>query len=513
MAFRLLVTLTFVLTLEGKTTIVLDDVTALVGHRFEYVVGDSEFLSVYKMVKIVEKGVKKLPEWLEYDSNTSVLTGTPGLGDLGVYTMRMRADCIDPAVTFCHDRISRTFHIRVDEPIKSAESRAAPDLPPYVNKSIDHLDVMVGRYFQYNILKSMFLDKEDGNSRNLTLDISLVSGKTLPTDSWLMFDPEGQMLYGIPFENDATGNRSRSVIKRFILTATDSQGQSAKDVISITYKFQTKVTHKIFLNLNSSLHFSLNSLQAYRSYLIQVAYTLAKFYNDSDLRHFTFFEPSEGSLMFPFLWGNNSLFTNICKRQEIEFLFNQIVHKNDSVTKLFSSHFPDDPPTSAELFYVGVCLSSTTTVPPPTPAPATEKAWIEIVLPALIAILVIVIIAILLLICCRHRRPSKRVPDSDKPMFLEDRRPIIFPEELEMLDPSMKPKGPLVLPADYLQETLPEVPPHGRPSPPYRAAPSTEEGPPVPPHHSFGGPLPQDALSDPPPYRLPPPYFNPHRLS
>ncbi|WAR26321.1 hypothetical protein MAR_012025 [Mya arenaria] len=214
--------------------------------------------------KIVEKGVKKLPEWLEYDSNTSVLTGTPGLGDLGVYTMRMRADCIDPAVTFCHDRISRTFHIRVDEPIKSAESREF--------------------IFQKNC----------------------------------------------------------------------------------------------YININNIIAFSLK----------------------------------------------------ICK-------------------------------------YINK----------------------------------------------KHRRPSKRVPDSDKPMFLEDRRPIIFPEELEMLDPSMKPKGPLVLPADYLQETLPEVPPHGRPSPPYRAAPSTEEGPPVPPHHSFGGPLPQDALSDPPPYRLPPPYFNPHRLS
>lgn len=391
---------------------------------------------------------------------------------------------------------------------------AAPDQPPSVQNSIDHLIVIVGRYFQYIIPKSTFMDREDGNTRNLSLNISLVFGKQLPADSWLMFDPDAQMLYGIALEEDVNGNGSLSVINRFILVATDSQGQSAKDVISITYRFEKDVTHEISLNFNSSYFGVLN-----RAYLLHIAQTIAKFFGDEDLRFLTFLEPKKDSLVRPIVWGNNSLFDKKCYREEIEGLFGKIVYGNDTVRETFAVLFQTDPVLSADLFYSGVCMFPVTTLPAVTKSPIAGKdsdsMWIEIILPALVAILVIVIIALLLLICCRHRKPSKRVPETDKPMFLEDRRPIIFPEELEMLDPSVKPKDPLVLPADYLQETPPAVPPHGRPTPPYRAANPTD--------NDFIGDdtsassqafiSARDHPTDPPPYRLPPPYFNPHRVS
>lgn len=391
---------------------------------------------------------------------------------------------------------------------------ASPDQHPSVETSIDHLDVVVGRYFEYKIPKTTFIDKEDGNTRNLTLNISLVFGRQLPKNSWLKFDTDSQMMYGIPLSTDVNTNDTAKIIDRFILIATDSQGQSAKDVISITYRFEKDVTHKIDLNMNST-YFGTSS----RSHLLSVAHTLAKFYGDKDLRFLTFFTPAEDSIVRPIVWGNNSLFGENCPTKKIESLFHRIVHENDTVRDVFSTLFLTDPVLSADLFFSGVCMFPVTTLSPATKSPVSEsnsdKMWIEIVLPALVAILVIVIIALLLLICCRHRKPRKQVPENDKPMFLEDRRPIIFPEELELLDPSMKPKDPLVLPADYLQETPPAVPQHGRPTPPYRA--------PAPIDDDFvndnANSQPQGSVSlpshqtDPPPYRLPPPYFNPHRVA
>ena len=389
---------------------------------------------------------------------------------------------------------------------------AAPDELPIVENSIDHLNVIVGRYYEYRIPENTFLDKEDGNTRNLTLTINLVFGRPLPKDGWLLFDAERQTLYGIPLKSDVDTNDTAKIIDRFVLIATDTQGQSIKDVISITYEFEKDVTHKIALNMNSS-YFGVSN----RSHLLDIAHKLAKFYEDSDLRFLTFFTPMIDLLVRPIVWGNNSLFGEKCERTTIEDLVQQIVHENDTVKDTFSALFQIDPVLSVDLFFSGVCMFPMTSLSPPTKAPvsesSSEKMWIEIVLPALVAILVIVIIALLLLICCRHRKPSKKVPESDKPMFLEDRRPIIFPEELELLAPSMKPNDPLVLPADYLKETPPEVPPHGRPTPPYRApAPIDNE------FMNYDDPMEQGSapshtqLSDPPAYRLPPPYFNPHRV-
>lgn len=299
-------------------------------------------------------------------------------------------------------------------------------------------------------------------------------------------------------------------ITKFILYATDSQSQAAKDAISITYKYDKSVNHKVRLTLNGSYdHF-----QSDRSSLIHVALNIAKFYDDRSLKFITFAPVEEGSVVIS--WGNNSLFGTICRRKLIQDLYDKL-YDNGSLSSGFVSLFSSYVPMSASLEYLGMCMLPVTTGTPIIHSPLDETdddMWIEILLPALIAILVIVIVAIVLLICCRHKQPKKDVKDSDKPAFLEDRQPIIFPEELEMVDPSLKPKTPLVLPSDYLKETPPAVPPHGRPAPLYRT--NTPEDHTRPVHdreqlEPLTGDQPQD--SNPPPYRLPPPYFNPHRIA
>jgi neurexin len=324
-----------------------------------------------------------------------------------------------------------------------------------------------------------------------------------------MFNESTQIFYGIPLGNDSEGGKR---ISEFTLIAKDSKGQVAKDAITLTYEYEKNVNHRISVMLNGSYEKFTDD----RNNLIQVARKLADFYEDEKVNFLSFSSVAKGSVVI--VWSNNSLIGSSCQKEEIQNLYDRLTNENGTISDQFLALFNDYIPMNTSLEFLGACLLPISSIAPPTQSPVAEtdnRMWIEIVLPALIAILVIVIIALLLLICCRHRRPSKEIKDSEKPAFLEDRRPIIFPDELEMVDPSLKPKTPLVLPSDYLTETPPAVPPHGRQAPPYRAAmldddmfSGEDDDQPLPP--SYRG---DSQNTEPPPYRLPPPYFNPHRMA
>jgi len=52
MALKYLITLTLVAIAKAKTDFSLDDVTAIVGEDFQYQVGESAFLDVYRIYKV-----------------------------------------------------------------------------------------------------------------------------------------------------------------------------------------------------------------------------------------------------------------------------------------------------------------------------------------------------------------------------------------------------------------------------------------------------------------------------
>ena len=330
-----------------------------------------------------------------------------------------------------------------------------------------------------------------------------------------MFNETAQILYGIPLWQDIIDEK-KDKIMTIILVAKDSAGQIAKDAIQLTYNKSHVMghSHKIDLSFNDSFKDFMSS----RDSLVKFARDIAGFYGDLTLDFLTFLGVNAGSLNV--VWSNSSLAGEKCNRERIQEMFNKLVDVNNSVSEKLVDLFSKSDLTilSATLEFVGVCLIPVTSLAPtvvtnpPESSVDDDKIWIEVVIPALVAILVLVIIALILLICCRHRRSRKKHSKSEKPMFLEDRRPIIFPEELEMTDPNLKPKSPLVLPSDLISENPPPVPPHRAREPPHYEVPAMEEevfladNRPVPPPH-----FQQSDGSDPPPYRLPPPYFNPHR--
>ncbi|XP_060555764.1 uncharacterized protein LOC132716494 [Ruditapes philippinarum] len=153
---NIIVTLTLLcVTIETKEELNLDDVSAIVGEKFDYQIGDEAFQSTYKIYRMVQRGQRKLPNWLTFDTNSSMLIGYPKTEDVGMYTLRMRAQCIDPTVSKCQDKLSRTFHINVMEPLISAESRGRKTFSKHGKKEKWRFTNMhngnAGLYVEYDI--------------------------------------------------------------------------------------------------------------------------------------------------------------------------------------------------------------------------------------------------------------------------------------------------------------------------------------------------------------------------
>ena len=80
-------------------------------------------------VQIVERGSKKLPDWLSFDRNTSLLVGVPLEKDVGIHNMRMRACMIEKTNTDCQNKISKSFQIDVVEPLRTEAERGSHLVP------------------------------------------------------------------------------------------------------------------------------------------------------------------------------------------------------------------------------------------------------------------------------------------------------------------------------------------------------------------------------------------------
>lgn len=212
MKMRLVIGLAFLVSFVAMETIPdisLNNVITLVGQKFEYLVGDENFLENYEIYKIVERGSRKLPDWLSFDRNTSLLVGVPLVKDVGIYNIRMRACMIEKTNTDCQNKISRSFQIDVVEPLRTETERAVPDGAPKLQNPINQLEVHVGKYYEYQVPRGTFNDTEDGDTRNLSLSVTQVYGKPLPKGAWLMFNEMSQTIYGIPLWQDIVDDKKR----------------------------------------------------------------------------------------------------------------------------------------------------------------------------------------------------------------------------------------------------------------------------------------------------------------
>jgi hypothetical protein len=146
-----------------------------------------------------------LPAWLSFTSGTRTFAGTPDHGDVGVVTIKVKAQ--DSSGAFTTD----TFNLTV------TDVNQAPSL----NVVPTDQTILEARTLSYQLPENTFVDP-DGDT--ITYSAALSSGDPLP--AWLSFDPNTRTFSGTPTASDAAVYTIR-------VTATDSNGATASVLFTI----------------------------------------------------------------------------------------------------------------------------------------------------------------------------------------------------------------------------------------------------------------------------------------
>ena len=131
-----------------------------------------------------------------------------------------------------------------------------PNTPPYVNIPIPQIQIEFGRLIFYYINSDTILDREDGNTRTLTLKLLQENKKEVNINSWVQLHQNIRVIYGFYTVHDF------EVLKptRFFLQATDKMGSSAITPVtfltpssSFRYSFKMITVISMFYDASVSL--------------------------------------------------------------------------------------------------------------------------------------------------------------------------------------------------------------------------------------------------------------------
>ncbi len=409
-------------------------------------------------------------------------------------------------------------------------SESTTNTAPILVNPVDHIHTRLGHVFQYQIQKNTFYDMEDGDTSRLHLSLLDMDLSPLSAASWVQFDKVTQVVYGIPLGiNLPPGSQ-----QEFILQAKDSQGLLGdRDALKVDIDSQVAKSLNHYFTISYDLDY--NRFISDTQNIFKLVLNIGSYLGDTNAKSILVSRIENGSVALT--WSNSSLPKTYCNNDAINAIYEKL-SSNGRVNPLFrTAMWPKYPVQSVDLDLTGVCnplVPVRTTSPPDvvTVVTSTDSTlWLAIILPALILILVLLIVACILCYVRRKRRYiSKAVLDDEKPIFHNNRKPVLLADEYEMKDANNIPKRPMVLNNDrgyaHQPERFARLPPPSlkemdRPSPPPYRMPDidSEYGPmfdenldaailesPPPSYHN----TPPDGRShsgrQPPEYRLPPPY-------
>ena len=101
--------------------------------------------------------------------------------------------------------------------------------PPIVQKKLRKYAIVAGRSLRIQIPEDTFYDNDDGNTRNMRVDVLQENGTPLRVP-WLKYDPKIQTIFALPFDENGIGRYT------FNIVATNSKQQSAMDKLEIVVR-------------------------------------------------------------------------------------------------------------------------------------------------------------------------------------------------------------------------------------------------------------------------------------
>eukprot|EP00795_Rhopilema_esculentum_P015509 gene15509-6772_t len=266
---------------------------------------------------------------------------------------------------------------------------AAVGNPPIVNQSLPSFNASYCSLFVYAIPEKVFLDKEEGNTRNLTLTILHMNGTSVSLNSWLQLDGSLQTLYGYLKVSDSVFADSEKFF-HYKVRATDSTGLSADAPFSIKIPHSPPtVFFKVVLTVNSFEEQG----KPYVNEVIFLAYKVIRFFNDNYFTTVNVLDfnrnhtSSHAEETVTFGWTNCTISGPGCPSGVIESLTRKLITDDGKPNPSFTEKLkPQYSLYDLKIEKVGACLaplSSVISLATPTPvhslSPIISNAIPEIV--------------------------------------------------------------------------------------------------------------------------------------
>lgn len=352
--------------------------------------------------------------------------------------------------------------------------------PPALRKSLDFITLSLGNIFRQQLDPDYFYDIEDGNTRQLYVTMTTGYGDPLPSNHWIQFDSNNQVIYGLVTNETATQEEVLLVV------AKDLCGQSSYDAIGVdmsidSFDHTKDKKYELMVQFSSVPTCPVEDLKN----MFVFVQELKKWFNDSGEISI---KERENCKLYLFMEDTEEEVSMGAGSEERTAIFDD---KGEISTQFECFFLPSFQIISVHFIKLNTSPLEKDYESPTAHYSSDINHWLEIVLPVVIILCIILIIVIILYVYYA-RKKKLYILRSEKPTFLEERSPVIFQTEVPVEDPTLNPRDPIIL------SHFDEIPSSEAELLEHRSLPSTPDY--TPP-----------TCEPPPSYRLPPPYTTSHQ--
>ena len=207
---------------------------------------------------------------------------------------------------------------------------------------------------QYQIPAKTFLDKEDGDTRNLTLSLLTDKLQSLPLSSWVQFDTSTQKIYALTRQLKLVDQLLLG--SSFVLIARDSGDKFARSDIKIKLQESLEPDHyHVTVNVTSNL----DSFQPDIDHLTLLLEKTSRYLDDKFLLKLVWYnKTSNNPVILTATWAICLTHSNSCDIQLIANMHSKLIQNNEKPKQDFSiSLLPEFALHSVTEEMFGPCLS------------------------------------------------------------------------------------------------------------------------------------------------------------
>ena len=299
--------------------------------------------------------------------------------------------------------------------------------PPDVTNPIELIFVGSGKFISYRVPRETFTDKEDGDTRNLTLVCFTGDENTLSVP-WIDFNSTTQTLNAFPLSYDYGKQVGPQLVH---LRAYDSAGSFNTTQLQIVITAPL-VTFSYLVSMKILIPF--DSFISSKILRFELASRMHEYYEEESVNSTLYFHSvRNGSTILSF--NNLTLATlDACDKQAIENNVNvvksPITNKAQESFEDFLS--PQFPVVDMNVQFLRGCL---TTSAAPFTGVVDDGYW-DYVIP--IIVLSLLLLIVILIVWIVYRRQRNRQTFFVGSRRYEKEQPALFPDEIELRAPPKK---------------------------------------------------------------------------